>query len=231
MGWFFRLAKSAVGAKLLIALTGLILFGFVLVHMVGNLQIFMGQDVYNGYAAFLKSVPELLWPARIVLLSSVLIHIVSTIRLSRINLAARPQPYHLKRYTRASFGSRTMVYSGLVVLAFIVYHLLHFTLGKTDPMHFELLDGHGRHDVYSMFIFGFQNVYVAVAYIVSMVLLGLHLNHGVSSLFQTLGINHPRFNGLLHKVGPVFSVVVVLGNISMPIAVLMGWLKLPQGVA
>ena len=230
MSWVIRFAKSSVGAKLLMALTGLLLFGFVLMHMVGNLQIYMGQDVYNGYASFLKSVPELLWPARLVLLGSVLIHIISGLRLVQINRAARPQAYHYKKYTRASFTSRTMPFSGLVVLSFIIYHLLHFTLGKTDHMHAHLLDPKGRHDVYSMFIFGFQNPYVAAAYIISMVLLGLHLNHGVSSLFQSFGINHPRINGLLGAVGPVFATVIVLGNISMPIAVLMGWLRLPAGV-
>ncbi|RYF44913.1 MAG: succinate dehydrogenase cytochrome b subunit [Cytophagaceae bacterium] len=230
MGWVIRFAKSSVGAKLLMALTGLVLVGFVLGHMVGNLQVYLGPDVYNGYAAFLKSVPELLWPVRLFLLASVVLHIVSGIRLARINRAARPEAYHFKKYTRASFTSRTMLISGLVVLSFLIYHLLHFTLGKTDPMHFHLLDDKGRHDVYSMFVFSFQNVYVSVSYIVAMVLLGLHLNHGVSSLFQSLGINHPRFNGLLNKVGPIFSLVIVLGNISMPISVLMGWLTLPAGV-
>lgn len=230
MGWVLRFAKSSIGAKLLMALTGLVLFGFVLVHMVGNLQVYMGQDVYNGYAAFLKSVPELLWPARIVLLSSVVLHVVSGLRLAAINKAARPQPYHYKKYTKASFNSRFALVSGLVVLSFIIYHLLHFTLGKTDPMHYHLLDDKGRHDVYSMFIFGFQNVYVTAAYVVSMVLLGLHLSHGVSSLFQTLGINHPRLNGLLNNLGPVFATIIVLGNVSMPIAVVMGYIKLPAGV-
>lgn len=230
MGWVIRFAKSSIGAKLLMAVTGAVLFGFVLVHMVGNLQVYMGQDVYNGYAAFLKSVPELLWPARIVLLSSVVLHIVSGLRLAAINRAARPVAYHYKKYTKASFNSRFALVSGLVVLSFIIYHLLHFTLGKTDPMHYHLLDDKGRHDVYSMFIYGFQNVYVTAAYVVSMVLLGLHLSHGVSSLFQTLGVNHPRLNGLINNLGPIFATIVVLGNVSMPIAVVMGYIKLPAGV-
>lgn len=230
MGWVLRFAKSSIGAKLIMALTGLVLFGFVLVHMLGNLQIYLGQDAYNTYAHFLKSVPELLWPARIVLLGSVMLHIASGLRLAAINRAARPEPYRFKKYTKASFNSRFALTSGLVVLSFIIYHILHFTLGLTDPSHYTLLDDKGRHDVYSMFIYGFQNIYVCGFYILSMVLLGLHLSHGVSSLCQTLGLNHPRLNGLINNLGPIFATVVVLGNVSMPIAAALGWLKLPAGV-
>jgi succinate dehydrogenase / fumarate reductase cytochrome b subunit len=227
MGWVTKFAKSSIGAKILMALTGLMLFGFVLVHMLGNLQVYLGQDAYNAYAAFLKSTPELLWPARLGLIGAVLLHIVSGLRLAVINNAARPHAYAQKHFTRATLTSRTMVYTGCLLLAFVVYHLLHFTLGVTNPEHFHLLDGKGRHDVYSMFILGFQNIYVAGSYIVAMLFLGLHLEHGVSSLFQSLGLNHPRYDALLAKVGPGFAVLVVLGNISMPLAVQMGWLTLP----
>lgn len=230
MAWVVKFAKSSIGAKALMAVTGLVLFGFVLVHMLGNLQVYIGQEEYNSYAAFLKSKPEILWGARSVLIASVLLHIVSGVRLNLLNQAARPVAYAQKTFTKATFTSRSMVLSGLVVLAFIIYHLLHFTLGVTDPSHYHLHDAQGRHDVYSMFIYGFKNVYVAVAYIVAMVLLGMHLNHGASSLFQSLGLNGPRYSNLTERIGPVFATIIVIGNISMPLAVLMGWLTLPAGV-
>jgi succinate dehydrogenase / fumarate reductase cytochrome b subunit len=229
--WVLKFAKSTVGAKILMALTGILLFGFVLVHMAGNLQIFIGPEAYNAYAHFLKGTPELLWTARLGLLTAVLVHTLSALRLNRLNAKSRPFQYSTKRYTRASWTSRNMGLTGVVVLAFIIYHLAHFTLGLTDPTHFGLLDPKGRVDAYSMFVYGFQNVYVSAAYIVAMVLLGLHLEHGVSSMLQTLGINHPRINGLTGKLGPIFAVVVVLGNISMPIAVMMGVITLPAGGA
>ncbi len=230
MNGLLTFARSSIGAKIFMALSGVVLFGFVLVHMLGNLQIYLGPEPYNAYAAFLKGAPEILWGARLVLLGSVGVHIASGLRLAALNRAARPKGYARKTFTKASFSSRSMVLSGLVVVSFIVYHLLHFTLGQTDPTHFGLVDGKGRHDVYAMFVHGFQSVPVAMSYIVAMLLLGLHLSHGVSSLFQTLGLNGPRFSRLTESAGPIFAAVVVLGNISMPISVLMGWLSLPPGV-
>lgn len=230
MSRVIRFAKSSIGAKLLMALSGLVLTGFVLFHMLGNLQIFLGQDTYNAYAAFLQGTPEILWPARLVLLSAVGVHIFSGVRLSYLNRLARPQAYHQKSFVRATFTSRTMILSGSVLLAFIIYHLLHFTIGATDPAHFHLLDAKGRHDAYSMFIYGFQNPMVAGFYIFAMLLLGMHLSHGVSSLFQTLGISHPHLDGLIAKIGPIYALIVVSGNILMPIAVLLGWLELPKGM-
>lgn len=213
------------------AVTGIILFGFVLVHMLGNLQVFLGPDGYNAYAKFLKGTPELLWAARATLLSSVILHIASGIRLAILNRRARPLDYQKKAYTRASWTSRAMLVSGSVVLGFILFHLAHFTLGLTDPTHYELVDPKGRHDVYAMFIWGFKNPIVSWGYVIAMVLLGLHLEHGVSSMFQTLGVGHPRYRALLDKIGPAFAILVVLGNISMPIAVQMGWLTFASGGA
>lgn len=220
-----------MGAKVLMALSGILLFGFVMVHMLGNLQIYLGPEPYNAYAHFLKSTPELLWGARLGLLSAAGVHVWMGVRLSFLNRAARPKGYVQKTYTKATFTSRAMILSGLTVLAFIVYHLAHFTLGLTDPTHYDLIDPKGYHDAYAMFVYGFQNVYVSTFYIIAMVLLGLHLEHGVSSMFQTLGINHPRINGLTQKLGPIFAVIVVLGNISMPIAVMTGVITLPPGAA
>lgn len=231
MGWVVKFVKSSIGAKLLMAVSGLLLFGFVLVHMLGNLQIYLGQEPYNAYAHFLKSTPELLWAARLGLLAAVSAHIFSGVRLAALNRSARPQAYHNKVYTEASITSRSMIISGLLVLSFIGYHLAHFTLGLTDPTHYGLTDPKGYHDAYSMFVFGFQNLWVSLFYVVSMVLLGLHLEHGVTSMFQTLGVNHPRINGLVNKLGPAFALLIVIGNVSMPVAVLLGYITLPQGVS
>ena len=223
-----RFAKSSIGAKVLMALTGVLLVGFVLAHLAGNLQIFLGPDVFNGYAAMLKGMPGLLWGMRIVLLAAVLLHIASGVRLQRLNMEARPQRYAVKATVQASVSSRTMVMSGLLLLAFIVYHLLHFTLGITDPEHFHLTDALGRHDAYAMFVLGFQQPLVAGSYMVAMLLLGLHLNHGVSSLFQSLGLNHPRYNGVMRKLGPTLALIVVVGNSVMPLACLLGLVGLPE---
>ena len=223
--------SSSVGAKVLMARSGLILFGFVLGHMLGNLQVFLGQETYNAYAHFLKNSGALLWGTRVALIGAVVAHVITAIKLTMANRAARPVPYATKKWRQASMASRTMAYTGLVVLAFIAYHIAPFTLGVPHPDHYALVDAAGRHDVYSMFVKGFQQPVVASLYIVANILLGLHLNHGASSLFQSLGLNHPKYNPCLAKVGPVFSGVVVLGNISMPIAVWCGVLTLPAGVA
>ena len=222
MAWISQFAKSSVGAKVLMALTGVILCGFVLVHMLGNLQVFLGPDAYNAYAAKIQSMPELVWAVRIILLTSVVVHIYSGLRLAAFNKAARPVPYAQKTWIKASLASRTMALSGLTLLAFIIYHLLHFTVGITDPQNYHLTDALGRHDVYSMFVFGFQNIYVSFSYIVAMLLLGAHLSHGATSLFQSLGLNHPRYNNVITKIGPVFGTLIALGNISMPVCVMLG---------
>ena len=214
----------------MMALSGMIMVGFVLGHMLGNLQIFIGQEALNSYADMLQNTPILLWGTRVALLMAVLAHVASGIRLSLLNRQARPDRYATKSYVRASIGSRTMALSGLVVLAFVVYHLLHFTLGVTHPDHKALVDAAGRPDVYSMVILGFQQPIVSISYIVAMLLLGLHLSHGASSMFQSLGLNHEKYNGLLEKVGPGLALVTVLGNCSMPLAVLMGVISLPGGI-
>lgn len=229
MGWVWHFAKSSIGAKVIVALTGAILFGFVLVHMAGNLQIFLGPEPYNAYAHFLKGTPELLWTARTVLLACVVAHVFSSLRLNWLNRLSRGVGYQQRKYARATWTSRSMAITGSMVFAFIAYHLAHFTLGLTDPTHFGLLDPKGRVDAYSMFVYGFQNVPVSILYMVAMVLLGLHLEHGVSSMFQTLGINNPRFNPLINRLGQIFAVLVVLGNCSMPLAVMLGYITLPQG--
>ena len=229
--WLCRAAFSSIGAKVTMAVTGVLVFGFVLGHMIGNLQIYLGQDAYNSYAHFLQSKPALVWVVRIGMLGALALHALSGIRLVRLNRAARPQAYVMKKTAKTTLFAKTMPLTGLVIMTFVVYHLLHFTAGVTHPELHALVDAQGRHDVYSAFVASFQDPLVAGAYIVAMVLLGFHLAHGVSSLFQTLGINHPRYNPIIRLIGPAFGALVVIGNASMPIAVLLGFITLPSGVA
>ena len=230
MSWVRQALSSTIGAKVVVALTGIVLVGFVIGHMLGNLQIFLGQDVLNNYAKMLHDTPALLWAARIVLIVAFFAHIGMTIKLTRDNRRARPQAYAHQKSIQSSSASRTMIFSGLLVLSFVIYHLLHFTFGVTHPEHKSLLDSMGRPDVYSMVILGFTNLWVSLSYMIAMVLLGLHLNHGVSSLWQTLGLNHAKYNMLIKTSGPAISLLIVAGNLSMPAAVLFGFLSLPTGV-
>jgi succinate dehydrogenase / fumarate reductase cytochrome b subunit len=219
---------SSIGSKVIMALTGVGLVLFVIGHMAGNLQMFIGPDAINAYGVTLRKVPTLLWAVRLGLIAIVLVHVIMSIRLKLQNRAARPVSYAAKDTVKATLASRTMVISGLIVLAFVVFHLLHFTLGVTDPKNFHLTDGQGRHDVYNMVVYGFRNVFVSGFYILAMVLLFSHLSHGASSFFQSLGWNHPRFNAFMQKFGPVVAWLVCLGFVSVPIAVLLGLLK-PMG--
>jgi succinate dehydrogenase / fumarate reductase cytochrome b subunit len=229
-----RLWGSSLGKKFLMALTGIALWVFVIGHLVGNLQVFAGPDKINAYAAFLKSQPGLLWGARLGLLVVVAVHVASAVALSAMNKAARPVPYGGGGAPyAASYASRTMLMSGLIVAAFIVYHLLHYTLLMPavngtgvdfSTLHQPLKDGGERHDVYRMLVTGFRQPVVSGAYILAVGLLCLHLSHGLAAMFQSLGITRfsPECRGRFAKgVG----VVIFLGYASIPLAVLLGIVK------
>ena len=209
MSWLIDFAKSSIGAKVVMGVTGAMLVGFVIMHMLGNLQVFLGQDALNAYAKSLHDLGGLLWVARLGLIGAVLLHIASGLRLASLNSAARPVAYANETTVQASFASRYMRMSGLLLLAFIAYHLAHFTLGLTHPDHKALTDSMGRPDVYSMLILGFKQPSVALSYVVAMVLLWFHLNHGASSLFKSLGLRHPKYNSMLDMVGPAVATLVV----------------------
>lgn len=231
MSWVVKFAKSSIGAKMVMALTGFGLVLFVAQHLVSNLLVFAGQDTYNAYAFNIKNTAWLLWGGRSGILVAFVLHVASGIRLAALNKAARPVSYAKKKPVRSTFASRTMAFSGLTLLGLIAYHLAHFTFGFTNPGDFGLHDPLGRHDAYSMMILGFQNPIISFAYVVFMVLVGLHTAHGVSSMFQSLGLNSAKYRSLIAKIGPVFAVVIVLGFLSIPAAALLGVLKLPAGVA
>ncbi|MEW5978260.1 MAG: succinate dehydrogenase cytochrome b subunit [Acidobacteriota bacterium] len=214
--------KSSLGRKYLMAASGLILYGFVIVHMLGNLQVFLGPEPLNAYAAFLKSKPGLLWGFRFVLLLMAVVHIWTSIQLSLENRAARRDRYGKYNPTVATYASRSMLLSGLMLFAFIAYHLMHFTIGVTNPEFLQLRDELGRHDVYRMTIVGFSRPAVSAFYIAAMCLLCLHLSHGFGSLFQSLGLKNQM---RVARVSQVLAIIILLGNISMPLAVLAGWVR------
>ncbi len=203
------------------ALTGLVLAGFVLGHMTGNLLMFKSPAAINAYAKWLHENVALLWTARSVLLISVFAHIWVGIQLTLENRAARAGGPAVEATRRATIGSRTMPYSGVVILGFVIFHLLHFTL-KMVALGDVAVD---PNDVYKMVVTGFSCKTVAVFYIISMLLLCLHLSHGVSSVFQTLGLRNERWRGRLDVLALAYAWIVALGFISIPLAVLTGCLK------
>jgi succinate dehydrogenase / fumarate reductase, cytochrome b subunit len=225
-----RYFSSSTGKKFLMALSGAALFGFIIGHLAGNLQIFEGQDAINRYAVFLRSVGELLWAVRIGLIAMVIIHIWTSIALSVENKAARPVAYADKQYIKASLSSRTMIWSGLIVLAFIIYHLLHFTFIKVHPQYGHLLDPKGRHDVYSMMVLSFQQPFISGFYLLAIFLLCSHLSHGIQSMFQSLGFTNLKTRPALVRWGSAVAWVIFIGYAAIPLGVLSGIVKLPPGV-
>ncbi len=242
MNVLLRPWRSSLGAKYLMAFTGLGLIGFVIVHMLGNLLIYLGPDWLNSYAHGLKDKPILLWTARSGLLLIFLVHLVLGIRLTLSNQAARGVRYVYEDTVEASWASRHMLLTGLVLLAFIVFHLAQFTLGivttyhdpntgqsinyldlrePVDPAAHSSAEG-PRHDVYAMVVSGFRSPWVTITYIIAQIFLWLHLWHGASSWFQSLGLNHPAYNPIIRWVGPVVATAVLVGNCSIPLAVLSG---------
>ena len=224
-----KFITSSIGRKYVMAVTGIFLFGFVVAHMLGNLQIYLGQDALNSYAEHLEEMPWLLWPARVFLLLTLLTHIFVSMSLAIENRAARPVRYAHQNTIQASYASRTMVMSGIIIFLFIVYHLLHFTFGKIQPQFFEHMDVKGREDVYGMVVHGFQNIYVSASYIAAMAVLCLHLSHGLQSLFQSLGIRTQKTGPWIKKMALSLSLFIFIGNASIPISILLGLIKLPGG--
>ena len=211
---------ATVGKKAVMAVSGLILFGFVVAHMTGNLLAYLGPEALNAYAVWLREFLHGagLWIARGVLLLAVILHIWSAVALTIENRKARPVDYRRRTWDESTYASRTMVWSGPILALFIVYHLLHLTTGNLHP---NFVEG----DVYHNFVAGFRVLPVSAFYILSMLALGLHLHHGVWSMLQTLGLSHPRWNSLRKAFAVGITAVVVVGNISLPIAVLLGCIR------
>src|SRR5580692_10565949 len=211
---------STVGKKIVMAVTGILLFVFVIGHLLGNLQVFEGPAKLNAYGAFLHSIGEFLWPVRIILLIAVTLHIVATVQLALRKKRARPIEYSVKKAIASSYASRTMYWSGPIVLAFIIFHLLHLTAGYIHPGA-AYVEG----DVYHNVVSGFQVWWVSLSYIIAVSLLGVHLSHGLWSMFQSVGIHQPKYTGALKKAAMIIALLIVLGYISIPISVLLGLVK------
>jgi succinate dehydrogenase / fumarate reductase, cytochrome b subunit len=223
MGSLLDLYRSLLIKKVVMALSGLILFGFVLMHMVGNLKIYGGAEKLNSYAEGLRGLGapvlghgEALWIARAVLLVAVLLHIWSAWQLTLANRRARPQGYIAMTYQKSTYASRTMRWGGVILLFFVIYHLLHLTTGHAHP---DFVAG----DVYRNVVVGFSNPLTSGFYIVAQICLGFHLYHGLWSLFQSLGWSGARFDVLRQRFAGAFALLVTLGNLSFPVAVLTGF--------
>ncbi|MEN8144340.1 MAG: succinate dehydrogenase cytochrome b subunit [Gemmatimonadota bacterium] len=222
----FSLYSATVGKKIVMAVSGAVFVGFVLGHMVGNLKVFQGADKFNAYAEGLRTVGapffghgQLLWVARLILLASLLIHVVSALQLSRRSLAARPVRYEKSAALEFSRASRSMRWGGVALLLFVAYHLAHLTWGLVHP---DFIPGDAYHNLVS----GFQSLPVAGVYVLAMGALGLHLYHGIWSAFQTLGLLSPRALRIRRPLATVVALAVVLGNLSFPVAVQTGLLAL-----
>ena len=213
-----RLWRSTIGLKFVMAVTGVILSGFVLVHMAGNLQVFQGEKALNDYAKLLRVEPALLWLARLVLIGSVGLHIAAWLVLFKRNQRARPVAYRKVTRRESSFASRSMRWTGPLLLAFIVYHILHLTTGTVHP---DFREG----DAYYNLVTGLRVLPVAIVYVLAMLALGFHLWHGVWSLFQTLGAEQARYESAGRRTATVFTVVVVLGFIAVPLLIATGFVK------
>lgn len=210
-----RFWSTSVGKKMVMAISGIVLFGFVFGHMLGNLQIYAGEETLNAYGALLHSKPALLWVVRLVLISAVTVHMVSAISLWLQARRARPVGYRKQVFLETSYAARTMIIGGPIIALFVIYHLAHLTTGHA---HGSFAEG----EVYDNVVAGFQVWWASAAYIVAMVFLGFHLYHGVWSMLQTLGAEHSKYNSIRRSAAIVFAVVVAGANISYPVAVLTG---------
>ncbi len=215
------LTATTIGKKALLAVSGAVLFGFVLGHMLGNLQVFLGPEVYNQYAESLKGNAVLLWSVRSILLLALITHVVLVVQLYVRSLAARPVAYRVKKNIATTYAAATMKYSGPALLLYIFFHLAHFTapgLSLGDHQFSPL-------DVYGNFVASFQVPWVTLLYVTANLLLGMHLYHGAYSLLQSLGLNHPRYNARARLGARGFALVITAGNVVMPLSVLFGLIR------
>ncbi len=221
----FVLYQSSVGKKVVMAVTGFFMIGFVVLHMLGNLKAFAGQAKFDHYAEFLREIGapvlghgQYLWIQRVVLLAFLILHVTAAIQLTRQSRAARPEGYEKNRSLSLTYASRMMRWGGVLLFLFIVYHILHFTVGSVHP---EFVQGAAYHNL----VTGLRNPLVAAVYIAAVLLLQAHLYHGVWSMFQTLGLNSPKWNHAIRRLAAVGAFVVAMGFLAIPISILAGIIK------
>lgn len=221
-----RIFQSTLGLKYIMAITGMMLVGFLVAHLAGNLLIFKGPEALNEYAVGLRKLGPGLWALRIGLLIAVILHIWSAVRLTLINRRARPIAYAYSATVQATYASRTMRYSGVIVLAYVFYHLAHFTFGGIDPQGFALVTKNGMHDVYNMAVRGFSDPKVVIFYVIAQLLTGWHMSHGVASAFQSLGLLNSTYRPVVRLIGPLVGWGLALGFCTIPLAVLFGFVQM-----
>ncbi len=217
---------ASLGKKTLMAVSGVVWVVYVIGHMAGNLQFFLGPDAINAYAMALRDMGPLLWLARIVFAGALIVHVWSGILVWAENKKARPVPYAKTEYKETTLSSRWMIYTGIFLFLFIIYHVLHYTLHITNPEYATLTDSKGQFDVYTMMVMGFSNPVIAIIYILGMIFLALHLKHAIKSMFQTIGWNNPDWRPRLRIIAATVAIVVAAGFISLPLSV---WLGLAGG--
>ena len=215
----------SIDKKAVMAITGLMLVGFVIMHLLGNLTLYFGPDGINAYAEMLDHLGELLWVARAGLIAAVILHILLAVSLTLENRAARPVGYAVKRSLHTTYAARTMAISGILLTVFIVYHLMHFTFRVTHPALSHLTDAAGRRDVYHMVVLSFQDPCLTAGYILAMALLCSHLSHGVGSFLQSLGLNDERLLPVVEKIGRLLAAALFVGYASIPATILLGLVK------
>jgi succinate dehydrogenase / fumarate reductase cytochrome b subunit len=217
-----KVLQSTVAHKFIMAISGLLMVGFLVAHLSGNLLIYGGPQLINKYAEKLRDLGPLLWVMRLGLLAAVILHIRSACILTLNNRAAHQEKYVKKTHVKSNLASRTMMLTGFVVLSFVLYHLAHFTFRWT---HREAFASLGEYQVYEMMLLSFKSPFVSGFYSLSVVLLMLHLYHGVVSFFQTLGVNSPQVNVAIKTVGPAVSIALGIGFLSIPVSIFLGWLS------
>ncbi len=216
--------KSSILSKWVMAISGVFLVLFIIVHALGNMQIFLGRDTFNTYAHFLQSLGELLWVIRGFLILMLVLHIITSIRLKFLNLSAKPVKYQVKKYLKAKLTSRTMIWTGILIFAFLVYHLMHFTMGQIYNQYYGFEDKfyksfYPRHDAWYMVTASFHELVIVIPYVVGVILLGFHLNHATQSMFQTAGMNHPKYFGFVQGFSVTLAWIVTLLYLSIPIGI------------
>jgi succinate dehydrogenase / fumarate reductase cytochrome b subunit len=219
------LIKSSVGKKMLMAITGQFMILFVIVHLLGNISLYFGW--INTYAKHLHDLWPLVWIVRLVMITLLSLHVVFGIQLTLENRSARPDAYALKKSLRATFASKNMIWTGLIIAGFLIYHLLHFTVQVIHPEMSAKVnaDAMGLPDIFSMVVFGFQNLFILLLYIASMIALTLHLVHGIQSSFQTVGLNTDQTLPVIVKAGTIASLILFIGYASIPVVIFIGIVK------
>ncbi len=224
--------NSTIFNKVIMAVTGFILIAFIAGHALGNLQLYLGKASYNAYAHFLqKGIGELIWVIRVTLILSIALHIYTSIKLKFLNLGAKPDKYKVKNYIKSTIYSRTMIYTGILIFLFLVYHLLHFTIGTIMPEAYGQYENYGvmnlqiRQDVYQMVVMGFSNFRVSLSYILAVIFLGFHLTHSLQSGFQTLGFGGDKFTPLAIYISRITAIIITVMFLAAPLGVLFGLIK------